>query len=365
MPAAGSSTRHNQVLDYLRFAAAMAVVFFHLFFVGMADGVVTSIVPIPWLESWAKYGYLGVDLFFMISGFVICFSALRRTPAQYAVGRAVRIYPAFLFAMCLTTVVGFWLGAGQFDVTPRQFIANLTVMPHWFEEMPIDVVYWTLALELKFYGLIFAVVWAFGAAKLAHFIRVWPFAIALATVFDLNWVYLSGYYDYFAAGALFALYASKPDRIALIGILTCIPVSIFHAIAKADGFSTEYGTQFSPWVVTGFVLILYLGFALITRPRASRIALPMSRTLGALTYPIYLIHAHIGFMVLNRYADASNQLWMYAAIISGVLIVSYGIHRLIEQAMAPYWTRLFDVVFGVPIRWLERIRPPKARNALS
>ena len=61
--------RVNEI-DLLRFIAALAVVFFHYAFRGYAADDL-SILPYPLLAPLAKYGYLGVELFFMISGFVI------------------------------------------------------------------------------------------------------------------------------------------------------------------------------------------------------------------------------------------------------------------------------------------------------
>ncbi len=68
-----ANARVNE-LDLLRFFAAFAVVFFHYSFRGYtADDM--SIMPYPILASVFKYGYLGVELFFMISGFVILMTA--------------------------------------------------------------------------------------------------------------------------------------------------------------------------------------------------------------------------------------------------------------------------------------------------
>ncbi len=81
-------------LDLMRFCAALAVVFFHYAFRGFwADHV--SKMPYPWLAPVAKYGHLGVELFFMISGFVILMTATNHTVRGFVVCRMVRLYPAF------------------------------------------------------------------------------------------------------------------------------------------------------------------------------------------------------------------------------------------------------------------------------
>ncbi|MEL7088997.1 MAG: acyltransferase family protein [Planctomycetota bacterium] len=84
-----------QLLDYGRFGAAIAVVGYHWFFNGIHNGKIDSLELQPWAVESVKYGYLGVEFFFMISGYVIFFSAKNRSAAQFATLRATRLYPAF------------------------------------------------------------------------------------------------------------------------------------------------------------------------------------------------------------------------------------------------------------------------------
>ena len=82
-------------LDLLRLVAALAVVGFHYFFRGAAaDGYLN--VAYPSVATVAIYGYLGVNLFFLISGFVIAWSAEGRSWQAFAVARFARLYPGFV-----------------------------------------------------------------------------------------------------------------------------------------------------------------------------------------------------------------------------------------------------------------------------
>ena len=58
-----------------------------------------SKIALPYLASYAQYGFLGVPVFFIISGFVIAYSAEGRTPVGFAIARFSRIYPTFLFCV--------------------------------------------------------------------------------------------------------------------------------------------------------------------------------------------------------------------------------------------------------------------------
>jgi peptidoglycan/LPS O-acetylase OafA/YrhL len=79
------------------------------------------------LAPVAQYGFLGVPVFFAISGFVIAYSAEGRTPVGFAIARFSRIYPTFVLCMTLTFAVTVVFGAGHFEVTPAQWLANLFI----------------------------------------------------------------------------------------------------------------------------------------------------------------------------------------------------------------------------------------------
>src|SRR5574342_204249 len=99
-----------RALDGLRFLAALSVAVFHLLAVaGRPVGV--NIYVRPSSEVFgsafvvASYGWVGVPLFFIISGFVIPMSSWGRTPAQFAVSPFVRLFPAYWACIIATTVV--------------------------------------------------------------------------------------------------------------------------------------------------------------------------------------------------------------------------------------------------------------------
>ncbi len=83
-----------QALDLLRLIAVAAVVFLPLRVLGALFRDVPQ-VALPWMAGFAQYGFLGVPIFFIISGFVIAYSAEGRTAAGFAIARFSRIYPTF------------------------------------------------------------------------------------------------------------------------------------------------------------------------------------------------------------------------------------------------------------------------------
>ena len=81
-------------LDLLRFIAAFAVLLFHYSFRGYAKDHYT-VMPYLSIAPVTKYGYLGVSLFFLISGFVILMTASSGSTRHFVISRLVRLYPAF------------------------------------------------------------------------------------------------------------------------------------------------------------------------------------------------------------------------------------------------------------------------------
>ena len=137
-------------LDGLRGLAALGVVLSHLTttFDETHPGR-----PAPAFR-FAEGGY-GVQLFFLISGFVILMTARRaRRPSDFVIARLSRLYPVYWIALSLTTLLLLLFAAPSAAPRLGVFLANLTMVQRWLLVENIDPVYWTLAVEMQFYALI-------------------------------------------------------------------------------------------------------------------------------------------------------------------------------------------------------------------
>src|SRR3970040_1048153 len=154
-----ASNRVNEI-DLLRFLAAFCVVVFHYAFRGYAaDG--RSDLPYPLLAPIAKYGYLGVKLFFLISVFVILMTAARGDLRSFAVSRFVRLYPAFWACCTITFIAIVLVGGGGYSASLTQ----------------------SLFVELQFYGLVAAVLLIGRIHQAQGFLLLWLAAtVALKVV---------------------------------------------------------------------------------------------------------------------------------------------------------------------------------------
>jgi peptidoglycan/LPS O-acetylase OafA/YrhL len=149
-----------RALDGLRLTAALLVVSWH--YVAFGHGAsLTPYAQVPTLYPVAAYGWLGVELFFLISGFVISMSSVGHTLGEFVTSRITRLYPAYWFAIALTTTVLLLWPVADHALPLRDVLVNTTMMQSGVGVTSVDAVYWTLWVEMHFY-LLFAM-WS-GAA---------------------------------------------------------------------------------------------------------------------------------------------------------------------------------------------------------
>lgn len=336
-----------ELLDYGRFIAALCVVSYHYLFNGINNGKVTSITHIPAIIDIAKYGYLGVEFFFMISGYVIFFSANRKSAGDFLTSRAVRLFPAFWVAVLFTSAIAFFIGGAMMSVTAPQVVTNLTMFPNIFGYAFVDGVYWTLQYEWKFYFAVFAVL-ALGLQEQLRFIfMLWPVGMLLAKITGLTALpYMGDYYCYFAAGCLFAMLKEQKSWPAIGSLLLCGNLCISFTLEKALVLETTKNVDYSLVIIAAVIVSFFALFTFINSAAGASLKLPGSRLAGGLTYPVYLIHAHFGYMVLNHFATEQNKVLVYLLCLACVLSTAYLIHIFAEKKPAAYWENLFSRTLG-------------------
>ena len=137
-------------LDGFRGLAAITVVIYHLGVPATENYPRTAPSPYD-----IPLGELGVQLFFIISGFVILLSAIKSGSAlKFAVSRFSRIYPTYWFALAVSALVYFIYGNPGRHITIPQTLINTTMLQRFLRVDNVDQVYWTLAVELQFYVMV-------------------------------------------------------------------------------------------------------------------------------------------------------------------------------------------------------------------
>ena len=144
-------------LQILRAYAALSVVFFHVIWAAKSYGFRTDFT-----ENIGNFGASGVDVFFVISGFVMLYTQLesKRTVPNFLIGRFLRIVPLYWLLTLIIIVLYFMLPSYVFrelEITPGWALTSLGFVSNAVSNKdPIIFVGWTLEWEMLFY-LVFGV----------------------------------------------------------------------------------------------------------------------------------------------------------------------------------------------------------------
>jgi peptidoglycan/LPS O-acetylase OafA/YrhL len=330
-----SSERANEI-DLLRFFSAISVVFFHYAFRGYAADEL-SIMPYP-LAPYAQYGYFGVYLFFMISGFVILMTASNGSLKQFIVSRVVRLYPAFWLCCTLTFIAIVLIGQPKYSATLTQFLINMTMLSGFFYIPPIDGVYWSLFVEIQFYALVSLVLLA-GRMNLAERLLMgWliaSIALEIHRVEVLRRLLIVDYSAYFIAGAIFFMIRSEGLSVLRgCAVLGAWSLSLVQVRKFLPGFDEYYRTEMHTSVVAVMITSFFLIMLLVSLRMTGVIGRTSWIMLGALTYPLYLLHQKIGYMIFNiAYPTINPHVLLWGAFMT-MMAAAYGITRL-EKRFSP------------------------------
>ncbi len=332
-----NNTRFYEI-DLLRFVAAVAMVLFHYMFRGYAEGGYNPISYAPF-DQYAQYGYLGVHLFFMISGFVILLTAMKREVVQFVISRIVRLYPAFWAGVTFTTLMIVLFGGEVFSVSFPQYLSNLSMIDGYLGVEPIDGVYWTLLVEIKFYALIFIILLVKKIENIDWFLAGWLAIQVIDIVAPLpkliQFLFFPEWGSYFVSGALFYLVklrGFKWQYFALLGL--SFMLSLYHANNETTELSNYYNTTFNPHVPMMFVSLFYMIFVLIISNKLTFFGSTWALKVGALTYPLYLIHQNVGFILFNNFGGTVNKYLLLLAVFAFVLVVAWMIRHLVEKNLS-------------------------------
>ncbi len=316
-------------LDLIRFFAALSVVFYHYISLHAPNAY-------PLISEAAKYGYLGVPLFFIISGYVIALSANNRTAIQFGISRFVRLYPALWAGVLFTVLILVVFTDKQYSV--QQVLANFTLLNEHLGFKDIDSVYWTLKVELKFYVFVFFLL-IFGVFKKHQiWLSLWLGLTVLQTVFGqsfyMGWFISTSYSSFFIAGIAFSLIQNtKENTFVYFVLIFSLMVSSIRTYMHANSFNID------PTIVEKLisVIIVWLFYCLMYFLSTGKMNLRKRNvyiTLGALTYPLYLIHNMAGRSIIDHYSNVIPEKIMIIFVIISMVLVSWMIHLVIEKPLA-------------------------------
>jgi len=340
-------------IDLLRFIAAISVVLYHYTFRGhMADNL--SDLKFGFLANLFKYGYLGVDLFFIISGFVIAFSIEKSDFISFVKSRFIRLFPAYWICLFITSFIIIFLGNDRYHVNLVQFLANLTMLNGFVKIENIDGVYWSLFLELKFYIIISLVLLNSKIKKNIYYIMIgWLLISYLHFVLDfqsniffkaINYLFFFEYSSYFISGVMFyKIFKYGNSKKYSFAILFSFILSLLSINKHVAFLNDHYQVNFSIIIISIFISIFYILFYLISTHNLNILNKSFFLNLGVITYPLYLIHQYVGFILFNYFHQKVNKNILLLSVFLLMILISYLINKYFE---VPISKKIKSILFN-------------------
>lgn len=355
----------NSSLDILRGVAVLLVFSRHAGF-----------PPLPNQSGW-----IGVDLFFVLSGFLVSGLLFREyqksgaiKPFRFLIRRGFKIYPQFFLMIAVTAVCAGWLGH---TARPPQILAEAAFLQNYFPGIWEHT--WSLAVEEHFYILL-ALAVAFVAARAADPFRAlpkWILAICtLVLVLRVITAYrhpeYSGYTHHY------------PSHLRIDSLLGGVLLSYFHVFHPAE--VSRFVARFRSWLNPASVLLiapvafldvshpfihtagfscLWLGFGLLLmltlypqRPHSPGPAGSRLAQLGRMSYAFYLWHMPVIMAFLNvplffvgilPANSVSLQAFILAGALAATILVAWATTKCVELPLLQWRDRIVPSVVKAPL----------------
>ena len=359
-----SSNSIIREVDGLRFIAIISVLVFHIvgyLRVNIANGS-TFFSFFSFIGRFLKNGSCGVELFFAISGFILCLPMIKKGTnlfqnkfyKKYLVRRISRLEVPYILAMSSFLILHILLDKIPIDKLLTSFLASMGYMHNFIFAKPsiINTVAWTLEIEFQFYLLAPLLVYAYSRIQRVRlrqlFLAIFILTVSLLSPYQMTISSILSYGHFFLIGLLIAdIYVHPFER-----QVNAVVGSIIFCISTIGMF--YFGFKDSPALSLVFSVFLIgsLYSALLLRG-VQRTVLSWSPIylIGGMCYSIYLLHYPlISFVGPFFVAQNFNPILTLMLTVVSVLIVSTLFFLLIEKpTMIKKWytKSLKEIYFAV------------------
>lgn len=353
--------RHIANLDTLRAIAVLSVVIHHIF-------ALTGF-HVPYLAEAG--GYVGVQLFFIISGYLISESAIKHPLRNYVLHRFFRIFPAYWVAFVGVGLITADLTIPRIMERPGSFLLSMLNLQQLYAVALLELdslhVTWTLTVEMFWYALaplvviayrrhawltlggltLLSLLWSAGVSN--HQVD-FLFAGGLAAMTQpvspsqytvlIGWAF-PGQLVFFGLGALIYRYRQQAFKISTTALLLCI----FVCLGLLDHYINYVSLPPLPvgiGVAALFILMI----------RAPAFNVPFLVHIGKISYSIYLLHVSVIFWCLNQWGHLGKVHLLLTVFL--ILLFSHSLYVLVERPSMRYARRFRDVKTIPP----EPVRQP-------
>jgi peptidoglycan/LPS O-acetylase OafA/YrhL len=281
---------------------------------------------LPEFSSLFSYGYLGVWMFFVISGFVIPFAMkglgyrFPKSAWPFFLRRIVRLEPPYVISVFLAFAIAYVAAhtpgyrGEPVSSDLLTFLTQFVYLAPWFDKPWINGVAWTLAIEFQYYSLMLII----GPLLLSGTKGRLLFLLAIIVVSsllirDTRVVFV--YLPCFGLGFAALLYYEKQLRFFQFALLTAVL-----------GALVVHNLGLEPAVVA--VASVALIFVPIRKP------IPFLSFLGSISYSLYLVHTPVGDRVINLTTRLPNSIWLQLAGLAVAVVATtataFALWRLVE-----------------------------------
>lgn len=314
-----------QELDAFRGLAAMAVVLYH--FTTRYSQIFNTETSLSF-----SYGWLGVPVFFILSGFVIHLTIDKCDSAkEFLIRRFFRLYPTYWIAVLCTLLVIVISGISSdfsfFQFSSLDVLMNFTMWHEFFGFHHVDGAYWSLLPELLFYLLmsfLFVVksidrYYLYNSALLllccVHYFFPLPI---IGKILSLHYILL------FMIGiAFYRLHTNRANFFEHIFIFLNLSIGVLLYNVAQPSVSVKLLFFLFFAVIILYYLFIYgkLKFLIAVKPLIF---------LGNISYALYLVHQNIGYVVIYQLEDIIGHFFSMIIAIAIAIFLAYIITYKIE-----------------------------------
>ncbi|QHS51851.1 acyltransferase [Edaphobacter sp. 12200R-103] len=365
-------------LDLIRFTAALLVLAFHVGFRSFPK------TPEGWhtvIGRYARLGWVGVPIFFVLSGFVIAYSAGKASPSEFVKSRLLRLYPAVWICSTITLVLQIFT-TGYYHGLLHAWLDALTLAP---VGPIIDGSYWTLRVEMSFYLLIFLLlvfdrfryigptmvtVSALSTAFLAlgyavdhALLKAGGFIPSIPDfLINSRWarLLLIDYAPHFAIGVLLwlmffhgvTIFRSCALAFCFLGAVLSVRVE-WQEVVQSSKEPSSLMLCILIWAAAVLAIVLSVRYNKAIVEWLGPERTKQARTLGLITYPLYLLHQSIGEHFVQRLNGRIPDIAIMLLAAAASMALAYGVVRYAEKPIQERLRRL-----------LHPVRPPVSVSTL-
>lgn len=332
------TARTINFLNLLRGVAVLLVVYDHLGAIWPdAQGrswIVTRVVR-RWVSEplgiIQDFGFFGVAVFFLISGFVITHVAQRESRLQFAVKRVLRIYPPLVVSILLIIAIAFIQDRPRLSF--GQYLESFTLANYFrVPTFTASGVAWTLVIEMLFY---------LGVFITLPLLKKWPLVANAALLSSCALVILTARsfgssYFLFAAAVAYVpylllgqlVYLRWSRRISTVDYAVFTLATYLVVVFGIRRIHTAFLPADNSYLISlGFAFAVFV--VALMFEESIRVPGALART-SEISYSLYLIHGAIGFFVLDELVGRIPFTAAIAVAFGVGYCVAYVSHRFVE-----------------------------------